>query len=65
MFTLIDLLALLVIITLAFVAGQSLTLLIFKPPAVLRKPAPAAKPDEPPAKPRTRGGNWFGGQIRR
>lgn len=59
-------LALFATITLAFVAGQTLTLLLFKRDAFKRKPAPqTAKPDEPPAKPRTRGGNWFGGQIRK
>ena len=54
-----------VVITAAFVLGQVLTLLIFKPTAILRRKAAAAPEEEESAKLRTRGGNWFGGGIRR
>ncbi len=63
--------ALFVIITLAFVAGQTLTLLLFKRDAFKRKAVAVAKSEATAETPnvakklRTRGGNYCGGAMRR
>lgn len=80
MLTISDLVGITVAVTIAYVLGQTVTLAIFKPSAIRRKPAPP--PAQPPAPrdpgisgvergnvadapPKTRGGTWLGGTVRR